>query len=337
MDSIESIDRGAPPRPPRRELICRPAPRRPQRIRSPPPRAPPAMNIHHLELFYYVATHGGISRAVRHMPYGIQQPAVSGQILQLEEELGTKLFARTPFKLTAPGEELYGAIAPFFSSLPGLRERVARQAVPRLAIGAAEFLLADHLPAVLARLRQRVPDFRLGLRSGYQAQFETWLLERQIDLALTPIERKPAGRVRQALLLRLPLALLVPKRSPWPDANTALTHEPARPPLITLPQTESVSRIFAAELRRRKQDWPPAIEASSLALLVKYVENGYGVGVTLQMPGVVLPRGLRLLPLVGFPPLELHALWLDDGSPLVQAALEELRAYAAKFGGPSPA
>ena len=38
------------------------------------------MNIHHLELFYYVARHGGIVPAVRNMPYGIQQPAVSGQI-----------------------------------------------------------------------------------------------------------------------------------------------------------------------------------------------------------------------------------------------------------------
>ena len=43
------------------------------------------MNIHHLELFYYVAKHGGIMEAVRQIPYGIQQPAVSSQIAQLEE------------------------------------------------------------------------------------------------------------------------------------------------------------------------------------------------------------------------------------------------------------
>ena len=43
------------------------------------------MNIHHLELFYYVARHGGITEAVRNIPYGIQQPAVSGQVAQLEE------------------------------------------------------------------------------------------------------------------------------------------------------------------------------------------------------------------------------------------------------------
>src|ERR1043165_6812535 len=56
----------------------------------------PAMNVHHLELFYYVARHGGISAAVRHIPYGIQQPAVSGQMRAPEDNLGGKTFARSP-------------------------------------------------------------------------------------------------------------------------------------------------------------------------------------------------------------------------------------------------
>ena len=38
------------------------------------------MNVHHLELFYYVARFGGIGAAVRNIPYGIQQPAVSAQV-----------------------------------------------------------------------------------------------------------------------------------------------------------------------------------------------------------------------------------------------------------------
>jgi hypothetical protein len=64
------------------------------------------MNIHHLELFYHVARHGGISGAVRHMPCAIQQPAVSNQIRQLEEDLGVKLFERQPFQLTPEGGKL---------------------------------------------------------------------------------------------------------------------------------------------------------------------------------------------------------------------------------------
>src|ERR1044071_359774 len=75
------------------------------------------MNVHHLELFYYVAKHGGISAAVRNIPYGIQQPAVSGQMRALEEDVGAKLFERSPFRLTAAGERLFLHARPFFENL----------------------------------------------------------------------------------------------------------------------------------------------------------------------------------------------------------------------------
>src|SRR3954468_23832989 len=78
------------------------------------------MNVHHLELFYYVAKHGGISAAVRKIPYGIQQPAVSGQMGKLEDEVGTKLFERSPFRLTPAGERLFGHVQPFFEGLDGV-------------------------------------------------------------------------------------------------------------------------------------------------------------------------------------------------------------------------
>jgi DNA-binding transcriptional LysR family regulator len=86
------------------------------------------MNIHHLELFYFVAKHGGIAAAVRNIPYGIQQPAVSGQIAKLEESLGTKLFQRRPFALSPAGLELFEFIKPFFDKilrLPWLRKNRA--------------------------------------------------------------------------------------------------------------------------------------------------------------------------------------------------------------------
>src|SRR5438477_11701817 len=82
------------------------------------------VNIHHLELFYYVAKHGGIAGAVRNIPYGIQQPAVSGQIARLEEALGAKLFHRRPFSLLPPGAELYDFIKPFFDDVENVASRI---------------------------------------------------------------------------------------------------------------------------------------------------------------------------------------------------------------------
>ena len=113
------------------------------------------MNVHHLELFYYVAKHGGISAAVRHIPYGIQQPAVSGQMRALEENAGAKLFERSPFRLTPAGEKLFAHVAPFFANLGAVAAALREGAEAELRIGASELVLRDHIPTVMRRLRAR--------------------------------------------------------------------------------------------------------------------------------------------------------------------------------------
>src|SRR5438270_10677440 len=104
------------------------------------------MNIHHLELFYYVARHGGITEAVRNIPYGIQQPAVSGQVAQLEEYLGVVLFQRRPFALTPAGERLYKFIQPFFSNLAQIASELQGGEERHIRIGSSTIVLRDHLP-----------------------------------------------------------------------------------------------------------------------------------------------------------------------------------------------
>src|SRR5277367_1311465 len=101
------------------------------------------MNVHHLELFYFVARHGGIMGAVRNIPYGIQQPAVSSQISQLEEHLGVTLFQRRPFNLTPAGEKLYEFIQPFFSNLDKISDELQGGHSWLIRIGASTIVLRD--------------------------------------------------------------------------------------------------------------------------------------------------------------------------------------------------
>src|ERR1700712_1887899 len=98
------------------------------------------MNVHHLELFYYVAKHGGIMPAVRNIPYGIQQPAVSAQVAQLEEYLGTTLFQRRPFVLTPEGEKLYEFVKPFFASLDRIATELQGGQARHIRIGASTII-----------------------------------------------------------------------------------------------------------------------------------------------------------------------------------------------------
>ena len=126
------------------------------------------MNVHHLELFYYVATHGGVSAAARQMPYGIQQPAISAQILQLEDVLGVTLYQRRPFQLTREGQLLYDHIAPFFKGLGDVADRVRGGGETRLRIAAPEIVQREYLPELCARMQKRVKGFHFTLTDGRQ-------------------------------------------------------------------------------------------------------------------------------------------------------------------------
>ncbi len=287
----------------------------------------PMFNPHHLELFYYVARHGGISRAVRHMPYGIQQPAMSGQILQLEQSLNLKLFERLPFRLTPEGEELYAFVRPFFENFAAMETHLRAARIPQLRVGAAELVLRDHLPAVIDRIHRHHPRLRLSLRSGFQAELESWLIDREIDFAITTRETRPPASLRHESLMRLPLVLLVPRRSKLRSAAELWARPHLEEPLISLPASETISRHFQCGLRRRRLTWTPAIVASSMETITRYVAGGYGIGVSVDAGGTTPQHGVRVLPLEGFAPLEIVMLWVGRPLPVVATSLECIREY----------
>ena len=287
------------------------------------------MNVHHLELFYYVAKFGGISAAVRKIPYGIQQPAVSGQMGKLEEDAGAKLFERTPFRLTPAGETLFAHIQPFFENLDALGAELRAELKPALRIGGSELVLRDHIPAVMPQVRKRFPQVRLSLHTGHQAQVENWLRDGEIDLAVTSASVRPALKLRQLPLVRVPLVLLVHRTSPWKKTEDLLARKKIPEPLVGQPATTSVMQNFQRDLKRRRVVWPQALEATSVELVMRYVANGEGFGVVNRaVLGRLKHRDVRALPLEGFEPILMVALWSGVPPPHVRAAIEELRRYS---------
>lgn len=283
------------------------------------------MNIHHLELFFYVAKHGGISKALRHIPYGIQQPAVSGQMLQLEESLGLRLFERTPFSLTPQGKELFTYIQPFFEGLDPLESKLRQSSAPMLRIAASDLVLRDHLPSLFSDLRKTQPGLRFELRSGYQQQMVAWVQDREVDVAICPVEGKPPARCKHLLLAEIAPVLLVAKNSPWQSASELWSLKRLAEPLIALPEEEVLSRLFQKGLKALGVVWPTAIAAGSLETISTYVSNGYGIGLSVDAPEVVGGlKGVRVLPLPHFEPLRLMALWTGGGNAASELVLETL-------------
>lgn len=292
------------------------------------------MNVHHLELFYYVAKHGGISQAVRRIPYGIQQPAVSGQVLALEEALGTSLFQRRPFALTPAGKRLAEFITPFFENLDELAAELRGEAGQRLRLAASAQALRDHVPHLLKKLHRHTPLVQLCLQEASQAQAELLLQQQEIDLAITELADRPTAGLKAHTLLRLPLVLLVRQDSPLQSARELWTGETVRHPLVAYGEQQTLTKQFLGELRRKHHRWTVSVEASSMDLVETYVAEGFGVGLSVAVPATHLRPTLRALPLPGFAPLIVAALWQGRLSPLPAAFLELIKARAVEMNGP---
>ncbi len=289
------------------------------------------MNIHHLELFYYVAKNGGISEAARNMPYGIQQPAISGQIIQLEQFLGVSLFQRRPFALTPPGQELYQYVEPFFGNLDAVTQKLQGGTAHQIRIGASEIVLRDHLPALMRMIRLKFPLLHFTLREGYQPEIESWLDRQEIDFGLTLLgDKQPAG-ITAVPLLRMPLMLIVARKSPLKSAEDLWKLDRIEEALITLPAYEAMCRNFQQGLSRKGLDWFPSIEVSSLKLIETYVANGYGIGLFLDIPKTTLSSQVRSLPLPDFEPVTFGALWRGKAGPVIEAFLEAIKQRAREL------
>src|SRR5262249_52355600 len=197
-------------------------------------------------------------------------------------------------------------------------------------IGASTIVLRDHLPELLQSVRKKFPKLKIALREGYQAELEALLQREELDLAVTLIEKKSSPGIRSAPLLELPLALLVEKSSPVQSAEELWKRDKIAEPLICLPGAEGICKNFQQGLAKLGVDWFPSIEVSSIDLIETYVASGFGIGLSVLVPRAKTPPNVRLVPLPGFPPVVICAVWRGESSALLQALLGELSFRARK-------
>ncbi len=269
-------------------------------------------NIHHLELFHYVARHKGISAAARQMPYGVGQPAISEQIKLLEEHLGYALFQRTPFELSPRGAILAAHIASFFDRIEVLVDRLRSPHATQFRIAASDFVQREYLPDVVAMMQRRAPGVGFAMMSGPQAQIEDWLRTGAVDLAIAALtETLPAG-VEALPVLRFAPVLLVPNTKEHRAIKSAedfFRAGAAMAPLVCPPETEGVTRVFHHGLKLRGIHWPVAVQVKSADVVTRYVASGGSVGLSLDLPLLVSHPGVRVLPLKGFQPVPYGVVW----------------------------
>jgi len=145
------------------------------------------MEIRHLRYFCVLAEQLHFTKAA--VLLNVAQPALSHQIKQLEEELGTQLVERSNrrVRLTAAGEVLRARAARILEQLDqAAREtlRAGQGEAGSLIIGVVSTAVCSVLPELLRRLRRDAPDIAIDIREMEPAEQVEALRRETIDIGL---------------------------------------------------------------------------------------------------------------------------------------------------------
>jgi DNA-binding transcriptional LysR family regulator len=151
------------------------------------------MELRVLKYFLTAAREENITKAARILH--VTQPTLSRQIMQLEEELGVKLFVRSNHNitLTADGMLLRQRAEEIVSLAEGLEKgfsRGKRDLAGEIAIGSGELLSFDFLVRIMKAFRQEHPLVRYYIYSGaadlVQERMEGGLVD--LGLLMEPVD-----------------------------------------------------------------------------------------------------------------------------------------------------
>lgn len=161
------------------------------------------MNITLRQLSYFVALaetrHFGRAAARVH----VTQPALSTQIRELEDRLGTQLVDRSDrdFRLTSAGQEVLGSARRILAEVERMEAGVRWQGGlhGRLKLGIIPTVAPYLLPEALPRLRARNVTLDLRLREAQTAVLLDELADGKLDAAVIALPSGVAGLVERAL------------------------------------------------------------------------------------------------------------------------------------------
>ena len=185
--------------------------------------------------------------------------------------------------------------------------------------------MREHVPVLLAKLRERFPGLKVTLQEIDQRGAEHLIAQGEADLAIMVLESKLPPGFRSVTLALLPLCLLVRADQPYQRAADLLKAGAAgKVPLISLPPHELLPRLFQKELIRKNLVWRTSMETSSQDSVSTYVRNGLGAGLAVLTPDLQRDSELRVLQLSGFPCLPIGIFWRGKLGEIGQLFVDEL-------------
>lgn len=183
------------------------------------------MDLTRLTYFVAVAEAGSFSRAAAALH--LSQPALSRQVLLLEEELGQKLLERTGrgVVLTESGRALlqhaHAILALAAQAESDMQERL-RSPRGRVTIGLPPWVSRAIAADLVQGFLQEYPDVTICIEENLSVSLREWLMAGRLDLALL-FDPPHSPQIMMETLLREPLVLVSSEALPSKIRLSALS------------------------------------------------------------------------------------------------------------------
>jgi DNA-binding transcriptional LysR family regulator len=239
------------------------------------------MNFNQLSYFKKVSETGNISRAAAEL--FLTQPAVSRQIIALEEELGEKLFDRIGKKMypTRAGETLLAHAEKILRSVDEAKTAVrdmSAECSGELLIGASDHISIHRLPDVLKSYITSFPKVDLKLRCHRSETILEMALKNQIDLGVITLPKQVPGIIAKPIW-KDQLSLVCAKGHPLSAVKQINLRDSIKYGMILMEQGTETRRTIDEAFSHMKLSPNISMEVVYIETIKSLVKAGLGISI----------------------------------------------------------
>lgn len=250
------------------------------------------MNLRQLLYFVNIADLRSFTRAATVLR--IAQPALSRQILSLEEELGVKLFDRSEkgVRLTDAGAALRRRASALLEEVSRIRDEIGAHAqVPR---GEINFGLPPSMFELVTvplsrEFLERFPGVLLRINEGISMTLHELVVAGRLDAAIIS-DVEPVGTLRSEPMLREQLYLVGARGADLPGDREVDLGTVATKPLVLTSRPNALRLIVEEALAAAGYEVKLVLETSSTRLSTELIAAGLGYSV---LPYCAVESSLR--------------------------------------------
>jgi len=249
------------------------------------------MNAKQLQYALRLAQTRNFSQAADQL--NLSQPALSKQILALEQEMGVRLFDRStnPLTLTRAGEYFLQEAQELLFREEQLRRAMdgfAQGSRGRLVIGVSPFRSLYLMPPLISELKAHFPGLQVVLKEYVSAELHRNTIDGQYDFAVMnlPVDEaflEVTPLAREQLVLAVPdaMAASLPVTPPGRDIPfpTVDLKDCKSLPFVVLSEAQELRRLF--DKLCRDTGFHPNIDTEVVGITTAWAMVRAGIGATL--------------------------------------------------------